>query len=99
MHTNLNLSLRASLTAGYLVGLLTSYAGNYRVVFKSKNSHHFALSAYILLAAINYFLNITVIPLLVGLGINYLNAKVGLVAVLFIMNFFVSKNFIFTNKI
>lgn len=82
-------------TMGASLGALTNYVLNYRYTFISNVKHVVALPRFLLLAGVGIFLNAFIVGALVYFGFHYLAAQVVATAGVLVLNYFVSKTWIF----
>lgn len=82
-------------TMGAALGALTNYMLNYRYTFISNVKHVVALPRFLLLAGVGIFLNAFIVGVFVHFGLHYLAAQVIATAGVLVLNYFVSKTWIF----
>jgi putative flippase GtrA len=85
--------------AGRLLALLFNYAGNRNAVFHSRQNHARVLPKYLALVAVNGVLSYQLIGLFSRkLGISVYAAKITAESLLFLLNFVIQRDFVFTKK-
>jgi putative flippase GtrA len=98
LHKSLNLNITLSVAISFSAAFLVNYVGSRRWVFK-KDSHsaprESSFVKYTSLTIANLFVQSFGVTGLVYVGVNFLLAKIILVAILFFVNFVISKRFIF----
>ncbi|GAA0735391.1 GtrA family protein [Dactylosporangium roseum] len=97
LHGVLRLWLPAATALAYITGLLFNFGFNRLWSFEASGAaigRHFF--RYVLLVGANLGLNVLLISALTGLGLFYLLAKVLCTSLLVVMNYFVSKKWIYT---
>lgn len=80
---------------GAMFGAACNYWLNHRFTFRSDRRHGDALPRFILMAAIGVLLNGAMVKALTMQSINYLVSQVGATLLILVMNFFLSKLWIF----
>lgn len=81
--------------AGAACGAAFNYSLNYRFTFRSKRPHNEALPRFLLMAGIGVLLNGAIVKVLTMATVNYLVSQVGATLTILILNFFLSKLWIF----
>ena len=76
-------------------GAAFNYWLNHRFTFRSDRLHQEALPRFILLAGIGILLNGIIVKLLTLASVNYLVSQIGATLLILILNFFLSKLWIF----
>lgn len=85
--------------AGRLLAVLFNYAGNRNAVFHSRQNHARVLPKYLALVAVNGVLSYQLIGLFSRkLGISVYAAKITAESLLFLLNFVIQRDFVFTKK-
>ena len=92
-------SIGESQVAGRLVAMVFNYLGARRVVFHSRQRHQMVLPKYVLLVVANGLLSYALIQLIhYRLGIRAITAKLCAEGLLFIANFAIQRDFVFTRR-
>lgn len=81
--------------AGATCGAAFNYWLNHRFTFRSDRPHREALPRFLLMAGIGISLNGMIVKALTLAGVNYLLSQVGATLIILIMNFFLSRLWIF----
>lgn len=84
-----------SAMAGATCGAALIYCLNYRFTFHTGRPHVEALPRFVVMAVIGVFLNGLIVKILTLASINYLISQMGATLVILILNFFLSKLWIF----
>lgn len=80
---------------GATLGAFINYALNYRYTFASNARHGKALPRFLVLAAFGIVANTVIVGLLVDVGLHYLAAQILATGTVLVINFLVSKTWIF----
>ncbi len=92
-------SIGQSQIAGRFVAMVFNYLGARRVVFHSRQRHAVVLPKYVFLVIVNGVLSYALIQLLIRLlGLPALPAKLTAEGLLFIANFSIQRDFVFTRR-
>jgi len=85
--------------AGRFVAMVFNYLGARRVVFHSQQRHAVVLPKYVFLVVVNGFLSYALIQLFIRLlGLSAIPAKLTAEGLLFIANFAIQRDFVFTRR-
>ena len=86
-------------SGAYLVGSLVSYALNYTFTFGSDAPHRRVMPKFYAMVLAGWLLNTSLMALMVGmLRINAWAAQVAATAICLLVNFLVSRHFVFKGK-
>lgn len=92
-------SIAQSQVAGRFVGMVFNYLGARRVVFHSRQRHAVVLPKYVFLVVVNGILSYALIQLFIRLlGLGAVPAKLTAEGLLFIANFAILRDFVFTRR-
>ena len=80
---------------GFLSAFLISFNTQKNWVFESSSSATSALGRFTLVVIGNLMAQVLLISFLVGLGVNYIMAKIALVGILFFVNYYISRKWIY----
>lgn len=92
------LSPGAASAVGACVGACVNYWLNYRFTFASTRRHREMLPRFFAVAAVGAVLNGIIVSQLSGLGMHFLIAQVIATCMILVLNFLVSKKWIFQKK-
>lgn len=93
------LSVAEAQIAGRITAMLFNYAGARRAVFHSRQKHVVVLPKYVLLVTANGLLSYVLIRYLSGaFGFSVITAKLLVEGILFIANFAIQRDFVFTRR-
>ena len=98
MVSGLALSPILGTSTGALAGALVNYVLNHHYTFGGGASHARALPRFMLMAAVGLGLNATIVGMLTHFGIHYLVAQVLATGIVLVVNYLVSKLWIFHSK-
>jgi putative flippase GtrA len=85
--------------AGFVVGGVISYVLNYRFTFRSTKQHGEALTKFLTVAAVGFFLNGAVMAALTGPGhLHYLVAQIVATAIVLCWTFLCNRYWTFRDK-
>lgn len=93
--SGLGLSPVVGATMGAALGALINYGLNYRYTFASSSRHAKALPRFLLMAGLGLMANALIVGFLVDVGFHYLAAQVLATGTVLVINFLVSKTWIF----
>lgn len=85
--------------AGATCGAAFNYWLNHRFTFHSERPHREALPRFFLMAGIGILLNGFIVKVLTMATVNYLASQVGATLIILVMNFFLSKLWIFRQSL
>lgn len=91
----LNSAPATAAMAGATCGAVFNYWFNRRFTFRSDRSHKEALPRFLLIAGVGVALNGAIVKVLTIATFNYFISQVGATLTIFILNFFLSKLWIF----
>ncbi len=93
-------SIGQSQTISRLIAMIFNYGGMRRMVFHSQQRHTVVLPKYILLVAVNGLVSYGLIHFLqINFGIATMPAKLSVESVLFIANFAIQRDLVFTRQV
>lgn len=93
--SGLGLSPVLGTSMGAALGALINYALNYRYTFASSSRHRTAMPRFLLMAGAGLVANAIIVGVLVGVGLHYLAAQVLATGAVLMINYVVSKTWIF----
>lgn len=84
---------------GYVFWTFINYILNYKWTFKSFESHRYSITKFFAVAAFGLFINIIIMKIMINIfEIQYLISQLLAIGVIFVINFFVHKNWTFYNN-
>jgi putative flippase GtrA len=96
LHGVLRVWLPAATFTGVLVAFVVNFLLNREWVFAATGSAYRQLVRYLLLAGANWVVTVVAVSGLVGLGTYYLVARLAVLAVMTLVNFFAYRAWVFT---
>lgn len=85
-------------TCGAVVGALINYLLNYRFTFSSSLRHRDTLPRFLLMAGVGVLMNALIVGVLTAAGLHYMIAQVVATLTVLLINYLVSKKWIFRDQ-
>jgi putative flippase GtrA len=98
-HSILELGLRLSIVMAFVSAFAVNFSLNSFWVFQGDEFSGRSLIRFIQLVVFNLVVQAALVPLLTNSGLNYLVAKLIVVGILFIVNFQISRRYVFPRKL
>ena len=98
-HSILELDLRLSIVMAFMSAFAVNFSLNSFWVFQGDEFSGRSLIRFIQLVLFNLVVQAAFVPLLTNSGLNYLVAKLIVVGVLFVVNFQISRRYVFPSKL
>ena len=91
----LGVDITLAVALGFLSAFLISFNTQKNWVFESSSSATNALGRFTFVVICNLMAQVLLVSFLVELGVNYIMAKIALVGILFFVNYYISRKWIY----